>query len=91
VRMGHEARERCMEDDLCAELLLARLTGKPFDTASLRERLRGAPASAKFFDPAADWAPLRDFELCTDVDRFDFAVELVRDHSPYPWLRRMPA
>jgi 2-phosphosulfolactate phosphatase len=91
VRMGLEARERCLEDDLCAELLLARLTDAPFDAASLRERLRAAPAAAKFFDPAAHWAPQRDFELCTDVDRFDFAVELVRDGSPYPWLRRVTA
>jgi 2-phosphosulfolactate phosphatase len=76
VRMGHEARERCAEDDLCAELLAARLAGHPYDTATIRERLRVAPAAAKFFDPAAPWAPERDFELCTDVDRFDFVLRL---------------
>ena len=50
--------------------LRARLEGRDFDTAGLRETLRAAPAAAKFFDPAADWAPERDFELCTAVDRF---------------------
>jgi 2-phosphosulfolactate phosphatase len=76
VRMGHEARERCAEDDLCADLLVARLEGRPFDVASIPDRLRVAPAAAKFFDAAATWAPERDFELCTAVDRFDFVLRL---------------
>jgi 2-phosphosulfolactate phosphatase len=76
VRMGHEARERCAEDDLCAELLVARLAGRPYDVATVRDRLRVAPAAAKFFDPAATWAPEQDFELCTAVDRFDFVLRL---------------
>ncbi len=40
----------------------------------MRERLRDAPAAVKFFDPACDWAPLDDFDYCTDVDRFDFVL-----------------
>jgi 2-phosphosulfolactate phosphatase len=76
VRMGHEARERCAEDDLCAELLVARLAGRPFDVDGIRERLRRAPAAAKFFDPAATWAPEPDFDYCTAVDRFDFVLRL---------------
>jgi 2-phosphosulfolactate phosphatase len=74
VRMGHEARERCDEDDLCAELLATRLRGEAFDTSTVRERLRRAPSARKFFDPACDWAPERDFELCTAVDAFDFVL-----------------
>ena len=85
VRMGHEARVRCEEDDLCAELLAARRRGESFDTSSVRERLRTAPAAAKFFDPAATWAPARDFELCTEVDRFDFVLRLRREETP-AWL-----
>jgi 2-phosphosulfolactate phosphatase len=77
VRMGHEGLGRCEEDDLCAELLSARLRGKRFDTGPVRKRLRSATSARKFFDPAAHWAPERDFELCTDVDRFDFVLQLV--------------
>lgn len=91
VRMGHEARKRCAEDDLCAELIRARLEGRAFDTAGVRERLRAAPAAAKFFDPAADWAPQRDFELCTAVDRFDFVLRLEGRDQPLPWLGQVPA
>lgn len=88
VRMGHEARERCDEDDLCAELLLARLRDEPFDTGAIREQLRAADSAQKFFDPACDWAPERDFELCTQVDRFDFVLKLDRS-EPLPSLRRI--
>jgi 2-phosphosulfolactate phosphatase len=78
VRMGHEARERCAEDDLYAECLRLMLLGRPAPLAEVRERLRDAPAAVKFFDPACDWAPRDDFEYCTDVDRFDFALRLRR-------------
>jgi len=77
VRMGHEARERSVEDDLCAEVLVARLKGREVDTSDIAPRLRAAPAAAKFFDPAATWAPEADFELCAAVDRFDFVLRLL--------------
>lgn len=76
VAMGHEARERCVEDDLCRELLGARLRGEVFDPARLEPALRAAPAAQKFFDPAADWAPEADFALCSALDVIDFAVQL---------------
>ncbi|HEV7714685.1 MAG TPA: 2-phosphosulfolactate phosphatase [Steroidobacteraceae bacterium] len=89
VRMGQHAKERCAEDDLCAEILVARLKGEPFDTSAVRERLRQAPAAQKFFDPAADWAPERDFELCTDVDRFGFVLRLIPDAQGPASLKRI--
>ncbi len=77
VRMGHEARERCAEDDLCAEALVALFEGgMPPTTEQARDRLRDVPAAVKFFDPEADWAPRTDFDYCTEVDRFDFVLRL---------------
>jgi 2-phosphosulfolactate phosphatase len=87
VRMGHEARERCVEDDACAELLRQRLSGDEPSLDGLREALRAAPSARKFFDPACDWAPETDFELCTQVDRFDFVLRLDRAANP-PVLAR---
>ena len=79
VRMGHEARERCAEDDLYAECLRQLLLGEPAPLAEVRERLRGSPAAVKFFDPAcSEWAPRDDFDYCTDVDRFDFVLRVRR-------------
>ena len=76
VRMGVAAAEHSDADDVCAELLTARLSGRSFDEGSIRPRLRRSPEAQKFFDPAADWAPARDFELCTALDRFDFVLRL---------------
>jgi 2-phosphosulfolactate phosphatase len=78
VRMGHEARERCAEDDLYAECLGQLLRGQPAPLADVRDRLRSSPAARKFFDPACDWAPRDDFHYCTEVDRFDFVLRLRR-------------
>lgn len=88
VAMGHEARERCLEDDLCRDLLHARLVGEPFDVLGLEARLRAAPAAAKFFDPAADWAPEGDFALCAALDALPSAVVLGRSAEGRPELRR---
>jgi 2-phosphosulfolactate phosphatase len=91
VRMGHEARERCAEDDLYAECLRLMLLGQPAPLAEVRERLRAAPAAVKFFDPACDWAPLDDFDYCTDVDRFDFVLRLKRVPGGPVELERVPS
>jgi 2-phosphosulfolactate phosphatase len=91
VRMGHEARERCAEDDLYAECLRLLLLGVPAPLAEVRTRLRDAPAAVKFFDPACDWAPRDDFEYCTDVDRFDFVLRLKRVPGEPAELERVPS
>lgn len=83
VAMGHQARERCLEDDLCAEWFAACLAGAAPDTATaareLREQLRRAPAAAKFFDPALAWAPEADFHACAALDAVSFAVRRSTD------------
>lgn len=88
VRMGQEARERCAEDDVCADLIAARLRGESPDTSRVREQLRYAASAQKFFDPDCTWAPERDFELCTEVDIFDFVLRLDRSSKPAE-LRRI--
>jgi len=88
VRMGHQARHRCAEDDLCAELLSARLRGEDPRVDDIPARLRQADSAQKFFDPACDWAPEGDFHLCTRADAFDFVLQLDRT-LPVPALRRI--
>jgi 2-phosphosulfolactate phosphatase len=91
VRMGQEVCARCDEDDLCAELLAARLAHREFDILSVRPRLRNEASARKFFNPEAIWAPERDFELCTDVDRFDFVLQLRSPATGLAELRAVPA
>jgi 2-phosphosulfolactate phosphatase len=82
VRMGQDATTRCEEDDACAELLARRLRGETPDLEAIISRLRRAPSAVKFFDPACDWAPARDFDLCTQIDAFDFVLRLDRSVAP---------
>lgn len=91
VRMGHQAERRCAEDDLCAELLVARLEGRPCAIGDAAARLRTAPAAEKFFDPHADWAPQADFELCTRTDLYGFAAALGGASGLPPAIRKLEA
>lgn len=88
VAMGHEARERCEEDDLCREAMIAALQGRSFSLTNLADRLRSAPAAEKFFDPQAEWAPESDFGLCTRVDAVPFAISLIPGSMERPVLVR---
>jgi 2-phosphosulfolactate phosphatase len=89
VRMGQDASERCAEDDLCAEILRRRLGGLEPDVADISSQLRSAPSAMKFFDPAATWAPERDFALCTRADAFDFVLQL-QTAEAVPSLKAIP-
>jgi 2-phosphosulfolactate phosphatase len=89
VRMGHAALERAAEDDLCAEVLRARLSGEGYDVSGVREELRRSPAAQKFFDPEATWAPEGDFDLCTDVDRFGFVLRLSNGTPSSAYLEKI--
>jgi hypothetical protein len=50
------------------------LLGKETDIQDIIKQIRNSPSSAKFFDPAMDWAPQRDFDLCLDISRFGFVL-----------------
>ena len=86
VRMGAEARERSVEDDVCAEWLGCLLRGESYPVHAIRARLEAAPSARKFFDPDCDYAPRADFEVCADLDRFGFALRLEGRQSASPWL-----
>lgn len=91
VRMGHEARERCAEDDLCAAIIAARLDGGSPDAAALAADLRQAPSARRFLDPQADWAPEADLGYCIKVDCFDFVLRLEDRTGDLPRLARVDA
>ena len=77
VCMGLEAIEPIEEDTLCAEYIKSLLGDKPFDLNKRIEQLKNT-SGAKFFDETnQEVFPKRDFELCTDVDKFNFVLKLV--------------
>jgi 2-phosphosulfolactate phosphatase len=74
VCLGAAAEERSPEDDMCGIFLKNALEDYPNHFEAIARYLRGVESAKPFFDPAADWAPENDFELCLAFDRFDFAL-----------------
>jgi 2-phosphosulfolactate phosphatase len=89
VRMGFEASESTDEDDLCADYLESLLLGTEYDEGGIKDRLRVSPCAERFFDPRIPWNPVSDFEYCTDVNRFNFVLRLVKDNRELPYLERV--
>ena len=78
VAMGWECEYRTIEDDLCAEYLEARLRGERPDFPDMVRRIRADPQGAKFFDPSQTSFPEGDFHAAMSLDRFPFALRVVR-------------
>lgn len=78
VAMGLDGETPTDEDELCAEYLRALIRGEAFDVEAGIPKL-AQTTGAKFFDPARQEAfPRDDFDRCTRVDRYDFALRLLR-------------
>lgn len=81
VKMGLEAIKASDEDDLCAEYIESLLNNQRFDRYEAVRTMRESPFSARFFDPEKPWSPPSDFDLCMDIDRFNFALRVNKDSS----------
>jgi 2-phosphosulfolactate phosphatase len=67
------------EDLACAHYLEALLRGEPVASEAYLQRVLHSPAGSLFSDPEQpDFTPL-DLELCMQVDRFDFAMQVERE------------
>jgi 2-phosphosulfolactate phosphatase len=66
------------EDIACADYLAALLHGESLDRAALVRRVRDSDAGRLFANPDDPVFPASDLDLCTDVDRFDFALHVAR-------------
>jgi 2-phosphosulfolactate phosphatase len=79
VCMGLAAKEPTEEDTLCAEYIKSILLGSTIDLEAGIENLK-VTSVAKFFDKTQnDVFPEMDFHYCTQVDKFDFALEVETD------------
>jgi 2-phosphosulfolactate phosphatase len=87
--MGLGAAESTDEDDLCADYLESLLLDKAFDETEIRNRLIASPCAERFLDPEKPWSPMSDFEYCTDVNKFDFVLRLVKSDKEMPYLERV--
>ncbi len=74
VCMGYSAKYPIEEDTFCAEYIKNSLTGKSSDFDGMVETIRNT-SGKRFFDPEkAAYNPPEDFDLCMNLNRFDFVI-----------------
>ena len=87
VAMGKAGVSHAPEDKLCAMYLANLLQGVPNAFEAIPNFLRKAPTAAIFFGETAI-VPEEDFDLCLNLDAFDFYLEAERLPDGRPALAR---
>lgn len=88
VCMGYEGHTPTQEDTFFAEYVRDSLLGKKVNFKEMKEILRTGDG-ARLLDPANhEWSPATDFDLCLDLDRFDFVLA-VEKGVDYNWLKEV--
>ena len=88
VCMGYACRYPTDEDTFCAEFIKNELEGKPNNFEKIVENLKTG-SGARFFKPEnQSWSPQKDFELCLELNRFDFVL-LVGKENGVNYLRKI--
>ena len=88
VCMGYEGRYPTQEDTFFAEYLRDRLQNKETSFEKMKLLLRTGDG-ARLLDPAnKEWSPASDFELCLDLDRFDFVLKIEKGPD-FNWLTKI--
>lgn len=89
VCMGLSAETPTEEDTLCARYIQSLLEGCPIPLDEEIESLKHT-SGAKFFDPSQkDVFPQEDFFLCTQVDKFPFALRLETDNRGLRYMKQI--
>jgi len=79
VCMGYACEYPTDEDTLCAEWIKNELESKPNNFEKMVETIRNG-SGARFFDPdKQSWSPQADFELCLDLNRFNFVLKVEQE------------
>lgn len=88
VCMGYEGHTPTQEDTFFAEYVRNSLIDKEVDFEQMKNTLRTGDG-ARLLNPVNhEWSPATDFELCLDLDRFDFVLSVERE-ADYYWLRKI--
>ncbi len=86
VAMGLSGVTETDEDELCAEYIESVLKGDEIPLKTMKKRMNALKYStgAKFFEEKnANVFPKRDFELCIQLNRFDFALKINQEKNGY--------
>lgn len=89
VCMGYACEFPTDEDTLCAEYIRNELKGLPNDFGKMTEIIRKGSGNRFFEAEKQEWAPKEDFELCLDLNRFDFVLK-VEQQDTQKYLKKIP-
>ena len=81
VAMGWNAQVRTDEDELCAMYLRNRLQGRRPDPQAVRKLVLASGEVAKFQDPNQPHFHPEDLDIALEVNKYDFAVRISREHD----------
>ena len=76
VCMGYSAKNPVEEDTFCAEYLRNELEDKANDFIRMKETIRKTSAQRFFAPENQHFSPSSDFDLCLDLNRFDFVLKV---------------
>ncbi len=89
VAMGYEGLRNSQEDDFCAEYIENEILQKPFDFNQLIEILKTGDG-ARLLDPKnQEHSPASDFNLCLDLNRFNFVLKVKSDQNGRNYLEKI--
>jgi 2-phosphosulfolactate phosphatase len=79
VCMGYACEYPTDEDTLCAKYIKNELEGNKNNFSKMVEVIKEGDG-ARFFDPEKQsWSPQKDFELCLEINRFDFILKVEKE------------
>jgi 2-phosphosulfolactate phosphatase len=79
VCMGYSTKYPIEEDTFCAEYIRNELEGKPTNFKAMIMNLRKGSGKRFFESDKQSFAPSKDFELCTDLNRFNFIIKASKE------------
>lgn len=81
VCMGYACEYPTDEDTLCAEWIKNELEGAPNNFDAMVATIRNG-SGARFFDAEKQsWSPQADFDLCLNLNRFDFVLKVGKENE----------
>ncbi len=81
VCMGYACEYPTDEDTLCAEYIKNELKGKTNNFVEIVETIKKG-TGARFFDSGKqDWSPKADFDLCLNLNRFNFVLKVNKNNE----------
>ena len=75
VAMGSGGKNKNSEDCEFAKYIKNALEKKENNFDEIKDRIKNSKSAKKFFDSDVLWAPERDFELCLQLDKFNFVLK----------------